>query len=563
MKSNTMHILFPAALLTAVTLLSVVLSGCTEERRLYPFRWESTGNKADSLTLALERGLYMGEDLDTLSVLLTLLDAQAEKEEKLKGRADFFRSAIMERDDREEAADSILNRLLERTDSAADPYLYNRLRLRMGTDEVSPATYNEKFSRLEYFRSVGDPFQTAAASNDIGNLLKDVNDPDGAIMAYSEADSLLRVAGFPELAIPIGMNVAHALQIKGDSVAGIKLLRDLLKDPFISSNLSLQYAILNNIFTSTLDTLAAREMIIIRQEEGEPVEEDCKLATFLSETEYDKGNYHEALRLARAGYRQAIIEDNTDVRAISMQRLADAFAALGLTDSAYYYLCREVNFTDSIELARMPQEIQATETGRILRERKMEKELRQGKKILWVTTFIFIVFLCVVIAAGVVVWRIHSLRLEKAKASVEREKAHRRLMATQILMEEKDALLNSLSRDLRQLEEKGEISSGTKGHIANPIKTHIVRTSGRETFLDTFSELHPDFVERLKNQAPDLTETDLRLAKYIAVGLDNKQIASTLGIRPESVKQARWRLRTKLRLPSGASLEEHLASLVD
>ncbi|MDE7109719.1 MAG: LuxR C-terminal-related transcriptional regulator, partial [Muribaculaceae bacterium] len=185
------------------------------------------------------------------------------------------------------------------------------------------------------------------------------------------------------------------------------------------------------------------------------------------------------------------------------------------------------------------------------------------KKMLWVITFIFFLFLCMVVAAGVVVWRIHALRLDRARASVEREKAHRRLMATQILMEEKDALLNTLNRDLRHLEEKGEISSGTKGHIANPIKTHIVQSSGRETFLDTFSELHPDFTERLKEQAPDLTETDLRLAKYIAVGLDNKQIASTLGIRPESVKQARWRLRSKLHLPSGASLEEHLSSLVD
>ncbi|MDE6444461.1 MAG: LuxR C-terminal-related transcriptional regulator [Muribaculaceae bacterium] len=563
MKSNAMNIVIAAVMLSAGILLSGLLSGCGGERRLYPFRWESTGARADSLTLAMEKGLYMGEELDSLSSLLALLDKEGEKEGRLRGRADFFRTAIMERDGREAVADSLLHDLLERTDSAADPYLYNRLRLRLGTDVVSPSTYNEKFLLLEYFRSVDDPFQTAAAAIDMGNLLKEVNDPDGALMAYSEADSLLRIAGFPEIAIPIGINVANALQIKGDSAGGVRLLHKLLQDPYISSDLSLQYTILSNLFTSTLDTVAAREMVTICEEEGEPVESDCKLATFLSETEYDKGNYKEALRLARAGYVQATIDDNADVRGKSMQSMANAFYALGMIDSAYYYLGTGVTFVDSIELARMPQEIQATETGRIIREKKMERELQHGKKMLWVITFIFFLFLCMVVAAGVVVWRIHALRLDRARASVEREKAHRRLMATQILMEEKDALLNTLNRDLRHLEEKGEISSGTKGHIANPIKTHIVQSSGRETFLDTFSELHPDFTERLKEQAPDLTETDLRLAKYIAVGLDNKQIASTLGIRPESVKQARWRLRSKLHLPSGASLEEHLSSLVD
>ncbi|MDE5887097.1 MAG: LuxR C-terminal-related transcriptional regulator [Muribaculaceae bacterium] len=558
------HKLTFQTLLTALLGVAVLLgTGCRREQRLYPFRWEAVDPLTDSLTLAIDRGLYLREDPDSLSILLSRLEKHTDKKEKLRGRTDFLRATLMLRMDSIEGAVSRYTKLLESVDSSSNPYLYNRLLFQTDSDDVSPASYNATSARLEYFRKINDPFMSGAAYIELANLLTKVKDNEGALQAYHEADSLLKASGFHELAIPIGKNVAEVLMIRGDSIEGITLLKDLLKNRYIISRPELHYNILNDYVTESRDTLGAREMIKILDSEGLPLESDCRLATFLSEVEYDRGNYREALRLARAGYHQAIEDEEDDVRAVSMHRLSEAFNALGRNDSAYHYLSREIAFVDSMNMAQQPMEIRAKETERFIQEKKMEKELKQEKKLLWVTVCVFIVFCCVMIAAGVVVWRIHALRLAKAKTRLEMEKSHRRLMATQILVEEKDALLNTLSRDLRDLEEKGEISAGTKGHIAAPIKTHIVQTSGRNSFLDTFSELHPDFVERLKAHSPELTDTDIRLAKYIAVGLDNKQIASTLGIRPESVKQARWRLRSKLHLSSGASLEDYLANFVE
>lgn len=562
MKTERHKLIF-YLLFAAISAMTILFdTGCRRGNRLYPFRWESYGADTDSLTLTIDNGLYRKLDPDSLSDLVGLLEKQAEKKKGIKDRADYFRALVMIRMDERETADSLFQCLLERVDSASNPYLYNRLHYQTGSDEISPENYAVKFSRLEYFRNVGDPVMSAAGYIDLANLLLNIKDADEAIESYRKADSLLNVAGFHELAIPIKKNIAEALQMKGDSIGGIRILKDLLKDPYILSQPVLHYNILNDYLTESYDTLAAREMINILENKGLPIESDCRLSTFLSEIEFDKGNYREALRLARAGYQQATIDEDEDVRAVSMHRLADAFKGLGISDSAYWYLSREIVFVDSMNLAQKPMEIQAMETGRIIKEKKMERELKHGKRMLWVTIFVFIVFICIIVAAGVVVWRIHSLRLEKAKTSLEKEKAHRRLMATQILVEEKDALLNSLNRDLREMEEKGEISSGAKGHIVNPIKTHIVQSQGREAFLETFSELRPDFTERLKAQAPDLTDTDIRLAKYIVIGLDNKQIATTLRIRPESVKQARWRLRSKLHLPSGSSLEEYLKRII-
>lgn len=67
----------------------------------------------------------------------------------------------------------------------------------------------------------------------------------------------------------------------------------------------------------------------------------------------------------------------------------------------------------------------------------------------------------------------------------------------------------------------------------------------------------------MRARYPGVKEYDVRLASLIAMGLDNKQIAAALAIRPESVKQARWRLRTRMGLTSGDSLAAALAHLLE
>jgi len=56
---------------------------------------------------------------------------------------------------------------------------------------------------------------------------------------------------------------------------------------------------------------------------------------------------------------------------------------------------------------------------------------------------------------------------------------------------------------------------------------------------------------------------DLKLAAFSALNLDIKQIARILGIKPESVKQSRWRLRRKLGLTPEQNLDETLRPYLD
>ncbi len=63
-----------------------------------------------------------------------------------------------------------------------------------------------------------------------------------------------------------------------------------------------------------------------------------------------------------------------------------------------------------------------------------------------------------------------------------------------------------------------------------------------------FEQVHTDFLKNLKNQFPNLSANDLKVAALTRLNLTIKETSGILGISPESVKTARYRLRKKLDL---------------
>ncbi len=81
------------------------------------------------------------------------------------------------------------------------------------------------------------------------------------------------------------------------------------------------------------------------------------------------------------------------------------------------------------------------------------------------------------------------------------------------------------------------------------------------TFEIQLDELHQEFSKKLRKKFPDLTAHDLRLATYIKIGLNSKEMADLLNIKPSSVYISRSRLRKKINLDSEADLHGYLNSI--
>lgn len=93
------------------------------------------------------------------------------------------------------------------------------------------------------------------------------------------------------------------------------------------------------------------------------------------------------------------------------------------------------------------------------------------------------------------------------------------------------------------------------------IKQHINIDRNWEDFKRYFEEVHIGFIEKLKSIHPDLSANDLKICALTRLNLNIKESATILGITPESVKTARYRLRKKLNLEHNEELLSYFLRL--
>jgi DNA-binding CsgD family transcriptional regulator len=65
----------------------------------------------------------------------------------------------------------------------------------------------------------------------------------------------------------------------------------------------------------------------------------------------------------------------------------------------------------------------------------------------------------------------------------------------------------------------------------------------------------------LKNRHVNLTQTELRIAAYVRMGLSTKEISELLQKTTKAVDNERYRLRKKLDVPLNNSLKSYLLDL--
>ncbi len=83
----------------------------------------------------------------------------------------------------------------------------------------------------------------------------------------------------------------------------------------------------------------------------------------------------------------------------------------------------------------------------------------------------------------------------------------------------------------------------------------------KETFEEAFANVSPEFSARLKELAPSLTPSNIRLCTYFYMGLTAHEIADLMHITDNGLRVARYRLRQKFGLSKDESLEDFLRNL--
>lgn len=79
-----------------------------------------------------------------------------------------------------------------------------------------------------------------------------------------------------------------------------------------------------------------------------------------------------------------------------------------------------------------------------------------------------------------------------------------------------------------------------------------------QTFETHFDQAHQDFINRLKLNFPNLTQSDLKLCAYLRLNISSKEIAHLLNISLRGVEVRRYRLRKRLNINTEENLYDFL-----
>jgi DNA-binding CsgD family transcriptional regulator len=112
---------------------------------------------------------------------------------------------------------------------------------------------------------------------------------------------------------------------------------------------------------------------------------------------------------------------------------------------------------------------------------------------------------------------------------------------TQLLLEKTEAF-----EKLKIEFEKQNMTASHQDLLTHISQANIITEEQWRSFKHKFENVHTDFFNRVQEQIPTITEAEKRFLALTKLEMSNTEIASILGISPESVTKTRYRLKKKI-----------------
>lgn len=415
----------------------------------------------------------------------------------------------------------------------------------------------------KFTKEIGDRAYEAQNALQMGNLLGNIGEYEKGLYYLALSDSLYSYCGFNKIPIKNKINVARLLGDSGHKNHAVSILKTLLKNPALKGDTFAINTVSRNLWAFTND----KRYLFQAYNEIKDLPNYRHLRGFyrslLANQYYREENYDSCIYYADMSMEDLSYVNEYGHKANIWYNLGLSWMIKDCIDSAL--ACRIIyeDYTDSLSMTQ-----RTTEVLRLSALHEMDiKEAEYTASIQ--RRNILIVFAVVLIIGGaIIIWLLINRRnmrhkMATMKNELELEKAKRKIAATTLTIEKKDNMLTAIRSELSEMRQEGEIKEGSVRKLESTIKSHLLENDNEETFREMFDVVNPLFTERLRERCPDLTENHIRLACYMLMEFDSKRIAALLMIKPESVRQARWRLSQRLKLPENETLESFLRSLND
>ncbi|MEL6534845.1 MAG: tetratricopeptide repeat protein [Bacteroidota bacterium] len=153
---------------------------------------------------------------------------------------------------------------------------------------------------------------------------------------------------------------------------------------------------------------------------------------------------------------------------------------------------------------------------------------------------------------------LENAQLKASELQRELDYKNRELTAYTLNFAQKNQLIEDLREQLTQLKPSDANQQKQVKQLRSMVNNTRNVDRDWEDFRLHFENVHPHFFRQLKAAHPDLSNGEQKLCSLIRLNLSMKETAAILGISPNSVKTARYRLRNKLKLETQDNLMDYL-----
>ncbi|SEW53948.1 tetratricopeptide repeat protein [Chitinophaga arvensicola] len=276
----------------------------------------------------------------------------------------------------------------------------------------------------------------------------------------------------------------------------------------------------------------------------------------------------EALAIARQ-------TNNKYQEAAACKDIAKAFNLMGRNDSAYYYM--EYSRKCLLEIYSAQNNQQMNFLQILYDTNKKNDEILQlensHKMNRIIYTAVVIVIVLLVILCLLTISR-QKLKISQAQTVSERNAEINRVQRDQLELKSKqlathtldviqrnqflDELRNTLSEMVQEdkRDQKKQLQQ-----LVLKINQNVNHEKQWKEFTGIFEQVHQVFFDKLNALYSDLTNNDIKLLALHKMNMDSKDMATILGISPDSLRVARYRLRKKLNIAEGDTLNTFVQGL--
>lgn len=518
-------------ILAALLLLSTC--GCARHEFVEPTGWRTLSPTADSLTRAIELSFQNGVGADSTMAIMKVFREQTfngEDHREAEARLLYWQGRIEIRRQNRKIGHLLLDSASSVADGDTKEYIgrMNDWRREQRADYSAEEWYVRKLDQARYFDSRNDRQMLYNVYRELMELMRDVGLNDRA-MHYLDLITECNRAIDPGMAVlDDKMNRAAILSDMGKDTEAAALNRELqLDSAYMKEPINFQLVNMN-LCNLTGDTAALHSAYSNILQYGDRADLLPKVYFYLAEKAIGNGDCISATRWADS-LTSMLPEMDLDVSKIKVLKAIARVNEMCAGPEASMQAYRQYAFTaDSITELLRSDNVANLELSRAIEE--TDALLAQERRAARIRVWIIATVACVLAMLGawlLLRWRRKTLRLRKEAEKMKTEAEHKRIAL-------------QLDADRRGL--------------GNEI--------GTDNFLELFTQQYPLFISRLRQIAPRISDTALRLAGYIAIGLSTKEIADLMNVRPESVRQSKWRLRKTLGRESEEDLFPLLSSLL-